>query len=286
MIRKSFNGKMIYPLLCLFVSALTDLPLAFCATPDGPSTFGNPDVPPWGVRRKLMQIDRDRIARYRSGACKPVYSTTFNDRQDLQSNWTLESEDKPGIKSCRRPENISVSPEGLKLSTKLATNCKNKWSTGSMVSNFKQKYGFFEATIKIADCNGTNNAFWLTTDDNFEIDNPEIHYPSEVGTGLHNWNDYSKHFRHGDITAVGYHQKFKENLSEAYHDYGVLWTGNVLVFEVDGQPINVIATNGSIHGAAQVRFSTAVAEFAGKIPEHPENHSMRVKSLRVFAIEP
>jgi beta-glucanase (GH16 family) len=233
-----------------------------------------------------MQIDRDRIAKYRSGQFKPIYATTFTDPDELKSNWTLESNDPAGLKSCRRPENIGVSPNGLRLATELASDCKNKWSTGSMVSKFKQKYGFFEATIKIADCNGTNNAFWLTTDDNFEIDNPEIHYPSQVGTGLHNWNDYSKHFRNGDITAVGYHQNFKENLSAGFHDYGVLWTGNVLVYEVDGQPTNVIATNGSIHGAAQVRFSTAIAEFAGKIPEHPENHAMRVKSLRIYAIQP
>jgi beta-glucanase (GH16 family) len=190
------------------------------------------------------------------------------------------------LKLCRRPENISVSPYGLKLTTTIATDCKNRWSTGSMISNFRQKYGFFEATIKIPDCSGLNNAFWLTTDDKFEIDNCEIHYPSKVRTTLHNWNDYSQHYRNGDLTTVGFNQQFTDDFSKGYHDFGVLWTGNVIVFEVDGQPINAIVTNGQIHGGAQVRFSTAVTEYAGKITEHPENHSMEVKSLRVFAMDP
>jgi beta-glucanase (GH16 family) len=155
-----------------------------------------------------------------------------------------------------------------------------------MVSKFRQKYGYFEATMKIPDCSGLNNAFWLTTDDNFEIDNCEVHYPSKVRTTLHNWNDYSEHHKNGDITAVGFNQKFKDDFSQGYHDFGVLWTGNVSVYAVDGQPINAIITNGQIHGSAQVRFSTAVMEYAGKIPEHPENHALAVKSLRVYAIDP
>jgi len=259
---------------------------AVAATPDGPSKWANPDVPPWGVRRRVMPIDVSRVQFYRSGRAKPVYESTFTNPAELQSNWNLLSDDPSGSQSCRRPENISVSAHGLKLTTKMATDSKKRWSTGSMISKFRQKYGFFEATIKIPDSSGLNNAFWLTTDDNFEIDNCEIHYPHRVNTSLHNWNDYSQHYRKGDITAVGFSQIFKDDFSMGYHDFGALWTGNVVVFEVDGQPINAIITKGQIHGAAQVRFSTGLMQYAGKVPEHPENHAMEVKSLRVFAIAP
>jgi hypothetical protein len=38
-----------------------------------------------------------------------------------------------------------------------------------MISRLKQKFGFFEAPIKAADIDGLNNAFWLVTEDHFEI---------------------------------------------------------------------------------------------------------------------
>ena len=45
--------------------------------------------------------------------------------------------------------------------------------------------------------------------------------------------------------------------------------------------IAAIRTNNSIHGKTDIRFSTALMDYAGKIPEHPEGHHMYVKSLHV-----
>lgn len=80
---------------------------------------------------------------------------------------------------CRRPGNVVVSSGGLRLKTLVAApDCRNniKWSTGSIASKAEYRYGFFEATMKIADIKGMNNAFWmntgnqLATGDYFEID--------------------------------------------------------------------------------------------------------------------
>jgi len=52
------------------------------------------------------------------------------------------------------------------------------------------RYGFFEATMKIADIKGMNNAFWMNTGnqpatgDYFEIDISEVQYPSYDHIGL------------------------------------------------------------------------------------------------------
>jgi beta-glucanase (GH16 family) len=158
-----------------------------------------------------------------------------------------------------------------------------------MWSNFKQKFGFFEARMKIANATGINNAFWLVTEDGFEIDIAEVHYPGTVRTTLHNHNDYQpiqgdNNWSKGKSDSVGFNNKFSDDLSESYHDYGVLWTPKEIIFEVDGEPINVIVTNGAIKGGADIRFSTAVMDYAGKIPVHPENHDMTVDALRVFGL--
>ena len=248
----------------------------------GPPTWGNPNQP-WGVRRSVTAEDRALIASYRSGKKQPVISTNFTSKDELSSQWLLQTDDKADLKSCRLPENIVTTSSGLQLQTLPATKCYAKWSTGSMISMSKQKYGFFEANIKAADISGINSAFWLVTEDKFEIDIAEIHYPNDLRITLHNNNNWDKE-KDDKQHAVGFDSKFTGNLSQGFHDYGVLWTPSKIIFEVDGQPIAAIITNGAITKAADIRFSTAVMEYAGKIPDNPAGHHMYVRSLRVYPL--
>jgi hypothetical protein len=157
---------------CFFNTVVT-LPDAMSATPSGLPTWGSADRA-WGTRRTVTAADRATIAAYRKSRLKPVYSTNFKDPKQLSDDWSLKSDDNAALKSCRRPENVSVKTGVLKLRTEIATNCNARWSTGSLWSNFRQKYGFIEARIKTADVTGINNAFWMVTDDGFEIDIAEI----------------------------------------------------------------------------------------------------------------
>ncbi len=248
----------------------------------GPPTWGNPNQP-WGTRRPVTAADRALIAIYRSGHKQPVILTNFTSQDELESQWVLQSDDRTDLKSCRLPENIVTTDSGLQLQTLSATKCHAKWSTGSMISKAKQKYGFFEATIKAADISGINNAFWLVSDDKFEIDIAEVHYPNVLRMTLHNNNNWDM-VKDDKQHAVGFNSKFSGNLSQAFHDYGVLWTPTEIIFEVDGQPVAAIQTNGAITKAADIRFSTAVMEYAGKIPDNPAGHHMYVKSLRVYPL--
>jgi hypothetical protein len=276
------NKKGLLTLVCatvLICSSITADTLA--ATPLGPATWGNPDHP-WGVRRPVTQADRAAIASYRSGSKQPVLEENFTKPSELEAQWSLQSDDNPGLKSCRRPENVVIAGNELQLRTLDASTCHAKWSTGSMISKTTQKYGFFEAHIKIGDISGLNNAFWLTTTDRFEIDIAEVHFPNEVRLTLHNNNNWDTE-KSDAMHAVGFDAKFADNFSQDYHDYGVLWTPQDIVFEVDGEPIAAIHTNGAITGPANIRFSTAVTEFGGKIPSNPAGHTMFVRALRVYA---
>lgn len=272
-----------------FFNTLVILPDAMSATPSGLPTWGSADRA-WGTRRTVTAADRATIAAYRKSRLKPVYSTNFKDPKQLSDDWSLKSDDNAALKSCRRPENVSVKTGVLKLRTEIATNCKARWSTGSLWSNFRQKYGFIEARIKTADATGINNAFWMVTDDGFEIDIAEIHYPGTVRTTLHNHNDYQpvkgdNNWQGAKSDSVGFSNKFKDNFSADYHDFGVLWTPDEIIFEVDGEPINILVTKNHIKGDADIRFSTAVMEYAGKIPVHAENHDMTVSALRVLPLK-
>jgi beta-glucanase (GH16 family) len=251
---------------------------AIAATPAGPGTWGTPDQP-WGTRRAVTSADRALVARYRSGRTPLTFSSEFNDSAQFRSEWQPQTDEKAGLKSCRRPENAQSTTDGLRLRTLAARDCKTEWSTGSVVSNFRQKYGFFEARMKIADMDGMNNAFWLTTNDHYEIDIAEVRFPAYDHMNLCNWAPSVK------AHTVGLGVSFREDLSKDFHDYGVLWTPSEIIFEVDGDPVGVISTHDVIDDAADVRFSTALADWAGKVPGNPVGHDMVVQSVRVFAYE-
>jgi len=244
-------------------------------------TWGNPDQP-WGKRRTVTDADRKAIAFYRSGQVKPVYSTDFSDQQKLAADWQFISDDY--LKSCRRPENVVATSGGLELRTLLASGCKAKWSTGSIISKHQYGFGFFEATIKAADINGLNNAFWLVTEDHFEIDTTEIHFPNISRMTLHNnnnWDTIKDDAKH----AVGFDSRYNVDFFRQFHQFGVLWTPTDVIYEVDGKPVASISTNNSIHGRTDIRFSTALMDYAGTVPDHPEHHHMYVQSLRIVPYE-
>ena len=255
----------------------------------GPVTWGSPDQP-YGKRRAVTAADRKAIQAYRSGSTAPLFSTNFSIQAELQSDWDSVSDDNQWgtLKSCRRPANVVATPAGLDLKTLVATDCHNKWSTGYLVSKTRYGYGFFEATMKIADIKGMNNAFWMTTDDNpatgdhFEIDVTEAQFPSYSHIGLQQYpakgNKTLKH------TGMGCGASFADILSAGFHDYGVLWTPKELIFEVDGEPVAAAVTNGAVHPPSGVAVSTALI-YAG-IPAHPEGHDVAVQSLRIFALKP
>jgi beta-glucanase (GH16 family) len=268
------------PPFATFAAAILLLPPAFGATPLGPPTWGNPDRP-WGIRRPVTQADRALIAKYRDGSANPVFVTDFSRPDSLQSQWNFISDDY--LKSCRRPQNVVATSGGLQLQTLAGGRCRAKWSTGFITSKRFQEFGFFEATIKAGDISGLNNAFWLVTKDHFEIDIAEIHYPNIVRLTLHNNNDWDT-IKDDTMHAVGFNSTFADNFSQAFHDFGVLWTPADIIYEIDGEPIAAITTNNSINGAADIRFSSALTDYAGKIADDPVGHHMFVKSLRVYPL--
>jgi beta-glucanase (GH16 family) len=253
-----------------------------------PVTWGSPDQP-YGKRRPATAADRAAIRSYRSGRKAPVFSTNFTDPAELQADWNLVSDDNTwgDFQSCRRPSNVETSSVGLRLKTLIATDCHHKWSTGYINSKVKYSYGFFETTMKIADIKGMNNAFWMTTEDrpetgdHFEIDVSEVQYPNYDHIGLQQYPAKgNKNLKH---TGMGWGAKFIDDLSSAFHDYGVLWTPTEMIFEIDGEPVAAVVTSNAVKGPTDVAFSSALI-YAG-VPDHPEGHDVVVKSLRVFALQ-
>jgi hypothetical protein len=282
--------------LCSFLALSAVLSSGGVSASGGPTklaqrvNWGSPDQP-YGKRRPVTAADRSAVQSYRSGRKTPIFSTNFTDPAELQADWNLMSDDG---RICRRPANVEASSAGLRLKTLIATpDCPNKikWSTGSIQSKAEYRYGFFEATMKIADIKGMNNAFWMNTGnqpatgDYFEIDVSEVQYPSYDHIGLQQYPAKTNGVALSDVkhTGMGWGAKFVVDLSSGFHDYGVLWTPTEMIFEIDGEPVAAVVTNNSVKTPADVMFSSALI-YAG-IPDHPEGHDMVVKSLRVSSLQ-
>ncbi|HEY9685233.1 MAG TPA: glycoside hydrolase family 16 protein [Oculatellaceae cyanobacterium] len=247
----------------------------------GPVTWGFPDKP-YCRRRGITDQDRALVKSFRSGKRTPLYTTEFTSRKELDDNWDAHEDDNRDgdFLSCRRAQNVDISDSGLRLRTKIATNCSAKWSTGYILSKKTYGYGYYEATMKIADCYGMDNSFWLTTDDHYEIDVAEVHFPNYIHFACQYW-PVDKTEKH---SGVGWGANFTTNFARGFHDFGLLYTKDSLVYVVDGVPVAAATLNNAASGKATLRLSSALLKSVGRVPAYPEGHDMFVRSLRIYQL--
>ncbi|MDK4713677.1 glycoside hydrolase family 16 protein [Rhizobium sp. CNPSo 4039] len=245
----------------------------------GPVAARNQDQP-YAKRRPVTEDDRRQIEVYRSAGKTPAYFSDFSDGVRLQSEWDIHTDDMPNLKSCRQRHNVSSSQNGLTLLTLVSNGCAAKWSTGQIVSKAKYRYGYFEASMKIADIPGMDNAFWLTTDDHYEIDAVEAFFPNLLTATLHEWWSPAtkKH------TAVLTSARTEADLSKDFHDYGVLWSPTDIIFAIDGRPFAALTITGAAKAPAKIRLSNALSDNGGEPPQHPEGHNTYIRAVRVLPL--
>jgi autotransporter-associated beta strand protein len=164
--------------------------------------------------------------------------------------------------------NVTVTGGNLQLIT--ALDGGTAWREGFIYSRlFSQKYGYYEARIKINNASGLNNAFWLNSPygiaydnvDRLEIDITESHYADRTShMTLHDWSP--THSSMGEDYVHG------SDLSTDYHLFGLEWAhDNTLRFYFDGSnkwtisASTFLGLNSLIPQA--VLFSTKVIPWAG-----------------------
>ncbi len=116
---------------------------------------------------------------------------------NLDSHWISQNGPSGHILCSRWRENAKVSDGTLKLMNKKEKRGGQEWTSGNLWTKEKFQYGYFECRYKYAAAEGTNNSFWIMTQNkavpeqgkNFEIDINEGHFPNKVNTNIHNWTD-------------------------------------------------------------------------------------------------
>lgn len=115
----------------------------------------------------------------------------------LDERWVSQNGPSGHILCSRWRENAVVKNGTLRLVNKKEKRGGQDWTSGSILTKEKFLYGYFECRYRYAAAEGTNNSFWLMTQNkekpakgkNFEIDINEGHYPNRINTNIHNWSD-------------------------------------------------------------------------------------------------
>ncbi len=129
---------------------------------------------------------------------KLVFEDNFNyPTADLPKEWVLMNRNEFKMLCGRWPENAVIKDGILHLQNKKEHRAGQDWTSASLWTKKRFKYGYYEVRMRYAKSTGVNNAFWVATYDTpiapdqqrFEIDINEGHYPDEISTNVHNWSD-------------------------------------------------------------------------------------------------
>ena len=241
------------------------------------------------VKRNPTDAERQAVHDYHTKGNKILFEDDFRSQTEFEKNWTVFTDNRSDLLACRTEKSLFITDKGLLIRTIPADHCIAKWSTGEIISKQAFQYGLYEAYINIAHGAGVDNAFWLTSagdlkdgsGDSFEIDIAETYYPSLIRSTLHRHNLH----KGIDLYETGYDNRVRENLASGFHDYGVLWTPEAIIFCLDGVAFQTIETKGTINVPANLRLSTALgSSFGGHPAADPTQLTMQVQHVRVVGL--
>ena len=119
---------------------------------------------------------------------KEVWSDDFNySNSTLDSYWNADNGAAGHIDCSRWRENVTVADGFLYLNNKKENKGGKQWTSGSIWTKKKFKYGRFECRYKYANATGVNNSFWIFLQNVFEIDINEGKYPNNIDMAVHDW---------------------------------------------------------------------------------------------------
>lgn len=228
------------------------------------------------------------------GACQAApppdsaWKMTFNDefqRRDLSlEKWTAKDRSSARSSGRSQPEvlrdNIRIKDGVCKLLTTKGGHDGKRWMTANFFTKaFKQRYGYFEARIKISGTAGLTNVFALTSRDSatsrtrFYIDVVNAHYPNEYLTRAGIPRGPQGYPVQSRTAAV--------DLSKDYHLYALHWTDSELIWYFDGREIRRLSHTLLRH-PARVQLVTWVGGFGGKVTDALDGAALEVDYVRVY----
>lgn len=228
----------------------------------------------------LARLDGAVMQSFAPSDWRLAFSDEFAGPTVDESKWTIYNDDAfDGIQSSRWKSNVEQGDGYLRLLNKRESRKGKAWTTGMLETKaFRQKYGYFEARIKLAPSTGLNQAFWLRpkvgvkAPDHFEVDILEGHYPNVLNTTLHQQG----------MESLPKSSRAGVDMSLDFHTYAASWNEREIVFFLDGREVDR-KPNTKANLECVVILSSAVVGWAGPVTARIDGTSMLVDWVRVYA---
>ncbi len=153
---------------------------------------------------------------------------------------------------------------------------------------FEHAFGYYVARCKMPRQPGHWPAFWMMCSgvgkvgnegrDGTEIDIVEIPWrDGQVTMNLH-WDGYGKdHKKDGTKTTI-------KELTDGFHDYGLLWTKEQYVFYVDGKEVWRSAAGGVSQVPEYLKLTEEIGKWGGEISKAELPDYFEVDYVRVYEL--
>ncbi|MBN8459369.1 MAG: glycoside hydrolase family 16 protein [Verrucomicrobia bacterium] len=219
-----------------------------------------------------------------------VWQDEFDYPNDkLDEKWISQNGPSGHILSSRWRENAVVDGGMLRLINRKENKGGQDWTSGNIWTKQRFLYGYYECRYRYAAAAGTNNSFWIMTNEkpapgrkSFEIDINEGHWPNKVNTNIHNHSDVS--VVKGKRTHPSASKSFRfsdRDFAHEFHTYGLEWTKDNLVFYLDGKELRR-EKNTICHWPAPVWLSLAIIKWAGPVTDAIDGTFMEVDYVRIY----
>ena len=189
------------------------------------------------------------------------------------------------------PEHLSVHDGALDITA--SRDASGHWTSGllssvnSSVQGFTQKFGYFEASIKIPAGKGAWPAWWLYSADHFTNGAPaeEIDIMENAGSDTTAWGGtIHDGTGHQNANAV---QKAGIDLSRGFHRFGLLWDPALphVTWYVDGKAVmRAPKYRRTDRARMMMTLNLAIGDFGGGGPDGstPATMHMLVDYVRVY----
>jgi len=212
---------------------------------------------------------------------KMTFSGEFP-RQDVAlRKWTVKSRSPPDRSEAEvLRDNVEIDNGMCRLLARKGDDGRT-WKTPQLIgTGFEQRYGYFEARIKISKTTGLANVFALIDRDKatdrmrrFWVEVVNAHYPSTYLTRVRMPDGQRRSSDKNHPTAV--------DLSKDYHLYGLEWNDEELIWYFDDREVRRLSHTLLRH-PARIQLVIGVDGHGGKATEVPELPAMQVDYVRVY----
>ncbi|TXE12737.1 family 16 glycosylhydrolase [Seonamhaeicola algicola] len=128
-----------------------------------------------------------------------VWNDEFNvPNNQLEQKWGFQNGPSGHILSGRYRDNVTTNNGVLEIEYRHEQKNGQDYTSGNMWTNQEFQYGYFECRYKYAAAGATNNSFWIMNRSyesitppgrGFELDINEGHFPNEVNTNIHKFDE-------------------------------------------------------------------------------------------------